>query len=379
MTFRPAGTETAEALRHRMVSSIVRDGDLRSAQWRRVFEATPRHVLVPRFYRRAPHGAHSRYEVVDGVRSEHRQAWLAGVYSNATLITRLRKGDTGAPTSTGTMPGLLALMLEALDIRDRQTVLEIGTGTGYAAALLAERLGSERVVSVDIDERVVEDARSRLAAAGYGPTLAAADGAGGYPAGAPYDRIIATCGLTHVPFPWLGQMRAGGKILVPIAAGLAIVDVHSADRASGRFLADPAYFMPLRAEPRPRTATPAPPAAGADSVTRAAELSAQIVDDNTFRFLLEVALPGLRHAGTSGESDLILYHDDGSAAHLTAGGSVTQHGPRRLWDEVERLYRQWERLGKPARERFGLTIRPGLQQVWLDTGQVWQLPLTSGG
>ena len=89
-------------------------------------------------------------------------------------------------------------MLEALEVTDGCRVLEIGTGSGYNAALLCERLGSEHVTSVHIDPDLVALARERLAANGYTPTLAA-DGADGYPRSALYDRIIATCSVPAIP------------------------------------------------------------------------------------------------------------------------------------------------------------------------------------
>jgi protein-L-isoaspartate O-methyltransferase len=72
-------------------------------------------------------------------------------------------------------------------------LLEIGTGTGYNAALLCHRLGAESVFSVDIGAGLVAAARERLAALGYAPTLVAADGRLGLPGHGPFDRIIATC------------------------------------------------------------------------------------------------------------------------------------------------------------------------------------------
>jgi SAM-dependent methyltransferase len=104
-------------------------------------------------------------------------------------------------------------VLEALDVTGDSRVLEIGTGTGYTTALLCERLGSDHVTSVDIDPELIELARTRLATHGYHPTLAAVDGAGGYPPGTPYDRIIATCGVPTIPPAWLQQAAPAAVIV----------------------------------------------------------------------------------------------------------------------------------------------------------------------
>ena len=77
------------------------------------------------------------------------------------------------------MPSLMARMLEALDVRDGHRVLEIGTGTGYNAALLCHRLGACNVVSIDIDPTLIVATRKRLAGLGHHPTLVVGDGTAG--------------------------------------------------------------------------------------------------------------------------------------------------------------------------------------------------------
>ena len=98
-----------------------------------------------------------------------------------------------------------------------QHVLEIGTGTGYNAALLARYLGEQWVTSIDIDPVLSEQARANLKAAGYAPTVVRADGAGGWPSTAPCDRIISTAAVIagRLPYAWVEQTRPGGLILTP--------------------------------------------------------------------------------------------------------------------------------------------------------------------
>jgi protein-L-isoaspartate O-methyltransferase len=108
-----------------------------------------RHTFVPRFYvKDDPQDGKALWCVVDGARPEDRAEWLDGVYSNQTLITELMDqpvpeelGGGAAPgiTSSSTLPGLILSMLDTLDVQDGQRVLEIGTGTGYNAALLSAR------------------------------------------------------------------------------------------------------------------------------------------------------------------------------------------------------------------------------------------------
>jgi SAM-dependent methyltransferase len=129
-------------------------------------------VFVPRFY-------DEERTVVDGGDPGKREAYLDAVFSDTTLVTQIAPvpGTDGLSwsTSSSTMPSLMARMLELLDVTDTDRVLEIGTGTGYNAALLCHRLTDARVASVDIDPTLVTDARDRL----MSPRLPAApDGRG---------------------------------------------------------------------------------------------------------------------------------------------------------------------------------------------------------
>src|SRR5262249_15882333 len=161
----------------------IAEGILRDPQWQAVFQRTWRHPYVPVYYSDLGTGP-----AVCAANHAQRADWLAAVYSDVSLITKIVRVPTprgpGYQTFTrsSTLPSLMLAMLEALDITDGCRVLEIGTGSGYNAALLCERLGDELVTSIDIDSELIDLAERRLAANGYTPTLAAADGAKGYPA-----------------------------------------------------------------------------------------------------------------------------------------------------------------------------------------------------
>src|SRR4029077_5346990 len=122
------------------------------------------------------------------------------------------------PISSSSQPAIMAIMLDQLALAPGQRVLEIGAGTGYNAALLCPLTGpGGTVVSVDIDDDLAAQARGHLAAAGYPQvTVVAADGAGGYPPGAPYDRVIATVGVADLAPAWLRQAGPGARIVVPL-------------------------------------------------------------------------------------------------------------------------------------------------------------------
>jgi protein-L-isoaspartate(D-aspartate) O-methyltransferase len=111
----------------------------------------------------------------------------------------------------------VALQLGQLQVQPGHRVLEIGAGAGYNAALLAYLAGPQgQVTAIDVDADIVEQARERVAAAGIGNVeVVLGDGALGYPAGAPYDRIVATVGAYGIPDGWLAQLAPTGRLVVP--------------------------------------------------------------------------------------------------------------------------------------------------------------------
>ena len=112
-------------------------------------------------------------------------------------------------------PYVVAFMTDALELRPRDRVLEIGTGSGYQAAILAE-LVSE-VYSIEIVEPLAKQAAARLRRLGYSNVqVRAGDGYRGWPEAAPFDAIIVTAAPDHVPEPLVDQLRDGGRMVLPL-------------------------------------------------------------------------------------------------------------------------------------------------------------------
>ncbi|MBI4506866.1 MAG: protein-L-isoaspartate(D-aspartate) O-methyltransferase, partial [Chloroflexi bacterium] len=115
---------------------------------------------------------------------------------------------------TISQPLMVALMLEALDLQPGHRVLEVGTGSGYQAALLAE-LGA-RVVSVERIAELAEAARGRLVRLGYADVeVVVGDGSLGWPPGAPYDRVVVAAAAPRPPAPLTRQLADGGRLVIP--------------------------------------------------------------------------------------------------------------------------------------------------------------------
>lgn len=334
-----------------------------TSAWASAFAQVPRHHFVPSFYTISGDGWK---EVRDGD-----PGYLDGVYSDSALTTQT--DGQGIPNSSSSEPSLMLAMLDALDARPGHTVFELGTGTGYNVALLCARLGDERVVSVDVDEELVRVARDRLAGLGYRPTLAAGDGAAGYPARAPYDRLIATARLRCIPRAFLEQAADGAVMVVPLGFGVARLTVTGNAEAHGRFMPLPAHFMPRRvAGMAPRFAELETRDARSTSVNVAEVLE-------RLSFPMSLAMPDYTSCTWMDEDGtpnaLGLWTGDGSTATATMTGEVRETGPRQLWQELEQLDTVFGDIVSVSREDFGITVAPDGQRVWYgaEDGPSWVL------
>ncbi|SDH91706.1 protein-L-isoaspartate(D-aspartate) O-methyltransferase [Sinosporangium album] len=213
---------SAKELREAMVGRLRGEGAIRSAAVAAVMGEVPRDAFVP-------------------------GSALAEAYGSGPVVTH--RDEAGVAISSASAPGVVATMLEQLDVREGHRVLEIGTGTGYNAALLALLVGSSGfVTSIEFDDDVAGSAREALSRTGYAVELVVGDGALGWDASAPYDRIIVTAGAWDVCDAWREQLVDGGLLLVPLR--MAGLTRSVALRRDGEVLRSeslvPCGFIPLR-------------------------------------------------------------------------------------------------------------------------------------
>ncbi|MCX7941698.1 MAG: protein-L-isoaspartate(D-aspartate) O-methyltransferase [Dictyoglomaceae bacterium] len=127
-------------------------------------------------------------------------------------------GDFPLPIGFGqtiSQPYIVALMTESLRLKGDEKVLEIGTGSGYQAAILAEI--TKKVYTVEIIKELADRAKERLRALGYTYVMVKwDDGYYGWKEYAPYDAIIVTCAPDHVPPPLIQQLKEGGRMVIPV-------------------------------------------------------------------------------------------------------------------------------------------------------------------
>jgi protein-L-isoaspartate(D-aspartate) O-methyltransferase len=163
--------------------------------------------------------------------------------------------DTPLPIGDGqtiSAPHMVAVMAEALDLREGHKVLEIGTGSGYNAAVMAELVGpTGKIISLERHPSLAEKAGRLLQEAGYGNVqLVVGDGSLGYPEEAPYDRISVTCGAPRVPNALAEQLKEGGTMLIPVG-GLEYQSLLRVRKLGGKLQSEDlgsVVFVPLIGE-----------------------------------------------------------------------------------------------------------------------------------
>lgn len=158
---------------------------------------------------------------------------------------------------TISQPYIVALMSQSLGLRAGEKVLEVGTGSGYQAAVLAE-MGC-KVWSIEIVAALAESAGKLLGELGYGAVrVRAGDGYLGWADAAPFDAIIVTCAPDHIPAPLVEQLREGGRICIPVGAEDEVQTLTLARKTAGKMVLSegiPVRFVPLVRASQPVTPT----------------------------------------------------------------------------------------------------------------------------
>ena len=236
------------------------------------------------------------------------------------------------------------------------------------------------MVSVEIDPAVAEHARCALTATGYGAVrVITGDGMAGYPAGAPYDRVISTAAATAVPPAWVAQTRPCGRVLTPwgtafYPGGLLALTVEDDGTSASGGIVGPAAFMWLRAQRIPRYTT--------SRIVRNRDAAAvsttdlhpyQVAGDVHAATAIGLRVPRCEsfYSPDSSEAGTLYLVDQHSRSwatlHLTPEPpyEVRQSGDRALWEEVDGAYRWWIDAGQPAVEAWRFTVTASGQQVEL--------------
>ena len=150
--------------------------------------------------------------ILDAFLAVPREAFVGRTHAH------LAYGDHPLPIEAGqtiSQPYIVALMIQAAGIKPADRVLEVGAGSGYAAAVISRIAG--KVIGIERQHELVEVARERLQRLGYDNVeIVEGDGTKGWPARAPYDAILAAASGSHVPQSLLGQLKTGGMLVMPL-------------------------------------------------------------------------------------------------------------------------------------------------------------------
>jgi methyltransferase of ATP-grasp peptide maturase system len=366
-----------------LAERLVQGGVVVSPKWREAVEAVPRERFL--------HPGVFLYEEgwwrpVTALGSDPAE-WAKIAYSDQSLTTQLDGHLTadevaepvkGVPTSSSTTPVTVLGMIESLDVEDGHQILEIGTGTGYSAALMCHRLGEDNVVTVEVDPEVAGRADTALEGVGISTWTVTGDGLLGHPRKAPYDRVIATCAVRRIPYTWVRQSKPGGIILSTVGSwgygtGLAKVVVDEDGNARGSIIGESSFMqaraqavMPVSGDLSARTAY-------ADSERRT-KVAPTILNEWMPAFLAQLAAPGAQfvRAATSGGNPLLYVFDPDreSFAEFSVNGddgwTVRQGGPVPLWDDIEETLTAWEAAGRPGIETVQLRVSQESHLYWIE-------------
>jgi protein-L-isoaspartate O-methyltransferase len=402
-------TDAPARYRDAAITRLITSGVLTDPAWRDALRDLPRDRFLSAFYAPARDldGAPGWLRSVPatapgppGERSVADPLWLGAVHGPDPLVVALSGLDgwgRQVPVSLSPAPAATVTMLQALAARPGHRVLELGTGVGHTAALLAHRLGSANVTSVEIDPDLHRLAATRLNVAGLRPALTLGDSAEHCdPHG--YDRVLVAHHIDHVPPAWLGAVRPGGQVLLGLRGGLgaghhALLHQQTdaatgATALSGRFLdwtaTLPAHRHPARrrALRRPLDPTPGP----IRSATTSLPVD-QLTANTPFALLCQLHLPSgttqATHADAAGGRSSYLHAPDGSWAEIAhtvdRGGrrDVRWAGVTTLPQLLDAALEAYHDLGSPGWTDLGLIATTRGTRIWHEpTGTSWPLPST---
>ncbi|GGM48869.1 protein-L-isoaspartate O-methyltransferase [Longimycelium tulufanense] len=364
---------TSDVHGHRYQEELVHRlralGAIRSPEVESAFRSVPRHLALSRFLQVTPD--HSVSLVAVPRSSPASEDLLRTVYEDTVLVTHVSAEDH-LPVSSSSRPSVMAMMLEELLLGSRMSVLEIGAGTGYNAALLGRIVGpAGTVTSVEVDQEIGEAASAALLRLGAGNAeVVIADGFLGHPPAAPYDRIVATVGVSGIPPQWTSQLRAGGLVLAPVLHGGLYPLMTFRDTGSNRLVGRPlacSGFVPAagRLHPHPRPWNQWSVEQGPEPLSGSSlpgPLTA--LDESRFQdlwFALGVLAPGQVQQVTllspQGPLDGMGLVDRGERVFLTPDG-LWSGGDGELVDLLASLVTEWVELGRPRVSDWGCGLEP---------------------
>ncbi|MFI0776262.1 protein-L-isoaspartate O-methyltransferase [Streptomyces sp. NPDC021212] len=394
----PRAAVDPAAARAAMVARLEATGALGPGLVRNALLVLAREVLMPQAYvrRSVPGEKPPRWELLDWAAPQDRPELLGLLYGGDSvlvqhdgepLLGRARGTRSGASiTSMSTVMGLTAALLEELDLRPGQRVLDVGTGAGVTAAVACQVCGDQAVVTLDRDRHLTEAAAVRLGDLGFRPEVVCGSGDQGCPVRV-FERIFVSYTVERVPVALVEQLAPRGKLLAHVTTAspswpaLAVVErtadgqlraelravefAHRAGHGMERIFLSEDFRQRIATEPGTWTQQSmlAPPADIDRGLWLAADhlLGGGLVRDFSAEHLV-IGAPGC-----------------GSWLRVEPAGqrrwSVTAHGPRDIWKEIQDLAVLWRMAGSPDRYRLSFDPDGGQRAASVCGRLSWHLPL----
>ncbi|GCE20885.1 rRNA adenine N-6-methyltransferase family protein [Dictyobacter kobayashii] len=299
------------------------------------------------------------------------------IYSDGALVTQVN--ERGWPSSSSSMPTVMALMLEALAIQPGQRILEIGVGTGYNAAIMTMLTGDPRLItSIEIDKGLAQQAQQALLGTVGPVNVVVGDGYQGYPEHAPYDRIIATASVPLIPPAWIQQLAPGGRLVTDLhgslASGFLIMEKTQDGSISGYFQEQPLHFMPLITEQLPQTSFSTIKNLLQEPRRELFPLDNNspfpgILENHSYRWFLQWFLPDTHISRQiQGDAEYIYLYNPKHCTilrfqQLNGKWAGDVHGAYPLWQKVQDAHATWKALKKPAPQHYRLEINARNQTI----------------
>lgn len=339
---------------------------------REAFVQVPRTPFVPAYYKEG-----HRFTAPSPSDPVAWDAWCRVISQDEAFTTQV--DARGLPTSSSSQPSLMAVMLEALALAPGQRVLEIGSGTGYNAALLATLVGDPHLVTtIELDPVLAARAAQMIEqVVGPGMAVVVGNGLDGVAQYAPYDRIISTGSAFPVPSAWIAQLRPHGRLVMDLrgqlSGGILLAQKHDKGHLTGRFLPETEgmSFMRLRATVDEQAKPTLPQEAYRHPIRQQMQLTPKDLDyvyaDHLASYehfhddltnwndWLQWTFPELSIRWRRQEATMQAAVFDASTQTLLTlepqdeGIAIVVHGERALWSEIIQSAHTWEQMGKPGK------------------------------
>lgn len=361
--------------RQHFVNALIEQGVLNSTVLKQAFFVVPRDAFVDYYFEQEGTSLVWKRIEAPGTNAskELKDIWYRTIYSDRALVTQI--DEQGRPISSSSMPSVMAMMIEALSVERGHRLLEIGSGTGYNAALLALVAGENHLVTtIEIDPELASNAKQRLDQM-MGPGINVIAGDGLHLSGDTiYDRVLATGSWACVPPSWINALAPGGQLVMDLrgdfTGGLLLFQKASDGTVIGHFLPEgDAVFMPLR----PHNGSLMRPAIELNgSIVEETTISSALFSPESLRntdaaLWLQCHFPHLRlrrqyaidtRALTlylidpEQQTTVVIRQQDSDIWHITVYGTYP------LWSQVYDSYQQWKQANRPKRDQYRLHLTP---------------------